>query len=69
MLCAITLIPQNADVLWRENYACPQNADVTSAAIWQGNHKLISIPLDGGLHLLIYPVQRQTIFNTQSVQW
>jgi hypothetical protein len=30
----VTLIPKNADVIWRENYANPQNADVTSAAIW-----------------------------------
>jgi hypothetical protein len=26
--------PQNANVIWRENYACPQNADVTSGARW-----------------------------------
>jgi hypothetical protein len=25
-------LPKNADVIWRENYADPQNADVTSAA-------------------------------------
>jgi hypothetical protein len=29
----VTLIPQNIDVLWRED---PQNADVTSAARWGG---------------------------------
>jgi hypothetical protein len=29
----VTHIPQNVDVLWRENYASPQNADVTSVAI------------------------------------
>ena len=27
----VTLIPKNANVLWRENYAEPQNADV----IWR----------------------------------
>ena len=26
--------PQNADVIWREHYASPQNADVTSGARW-----------------------------------
>jgi hypothetical protein len=29
----VTLIPP-ANVIWREHYANPQNADVTSVAIW-----------------------------------
>ena len=29
----VTLIPQNDNVIWRENYASPQNADV----IWREN--------------------------------
>jgi hypothetical protein len=39
--------PQNADVIWRENYACPQNADV----IWREN-----LPHMGAIILLVQPL-------------